>query len=887
MTADPPNTFDRRDKFTELRQKAKTILERIGSEAPNPQYSDIPHLMEELSVYHIELELQNDELRQIRDRLEASQRYLTDLFVNAPIGYIVTTQAGIVRDVNIIAAELFELRRTAIRGLRFSSLIPHHDYIVYDKCYTRLLKEERPQTAEIRFRRKEGALFWARTDLKLVENPADGEILILYSLLDITREKEQEFALRTVNERLETEVKQRTRELSLVNSRLLTEIEERKGIENELRESEEKFRQLAESIDDVFWLREADETHRLIYISPSYERIWGKSPKSLYEEPHAYFEAIHPDDRPRIQAFIETDEFIHRGHFDETYRIIRPDGEIRWIHARSFPVLNLDGTFNRRAGIARDVTDLKRAESEMKRAMETAEKANQAKSDFLANMSHEIRTPISGITGLTELVLDTEITPEQREYMNLIRESTGSLLNIVNDILDFSKIEAGKLKLKREEFRLEPLLRQVIGLFAIQADRKGIRLSTRIENEVPAVFYGDGDRLGQILRNLVSNAVKFTDRGEIEVIVECPPDARFHENGKRLVKPCFSVTDTGVGIPPEKRASLFQSFSQGDDSTSKQYGGTGLGLSISKQLVEMMGGEIDMDSKPGEGSRFFFSVILEYADTETEHPKPAGSPPDVTNLVDGALNILLAEDNKINQRFISRILEKGGHTVVIAENGKEVLELLSAAVFDVVLMDIQMPEMDGIETTRIIRSSSESGGTPHVPIIALTAYAMKGDRERLLAAGMDDYISKPVDMLTLFQTIGRLTATSGKTGSTKSAEDATSVTALQEALARFNGDTRDMSAYVEMFRSEIPPMIQRMDRALSAPDLPSAAQTAHTLVNALGIIQSPAAVRTARKLENALRTGNLTEARALAHDLSGRIDVILRELELYTDPGSA
>ena len=518
--------------------------------------------------------------------------------------------------------------------------------------------------------------------------------------------------------------------LNLVSTRLLTQ-------NNDL--SNQKF-----ALDQHAIVSITDLNGSITYANDRFCEISGYAREELIGENHRIVKSgFHPP-----ELYSELWHTITQGHvWHGEVKNRKKNGEPYWVAATIVPLLGPDGLPMQYVGIRTDITIAKELEQSLLVARAAAETANQAKGDFLANMSHEIRTPMNGVIGMTELALDTQLDATQRNYLDTVKSSAHALLVILNDILDFSKIEAGKLDIEQVSFNLSQVLADALTGIEARTAKKGLTLTRLIPADVAARMVGDSGRIRQVLTNLCDNAIKFTQQGGVTVRVQA------QDLGADGYEVEIAVSDTGVGIPADKQQLIFAAFSQADSSTTRQFGGTGLGLTISSRLVGLMGGRIWVESTVGQGSTFHFTVRLGQS-TETNMPTTplpqaahADTPPQ------RPLRVLLVEDHAINQLLATSLLKKWGHTVVLARDGQEAVDLFPSAAWDIVLMDMQMPVMGGLEATVLIRAQEPPDR--RTPIIAVTANAMETDREACLHAGMDDFLSKPIHAAALQTLLAR------------------------------------------------------------------------------------------------------------------------------------
>jgi PAS domain S-box-containing protein len=519
------------------------------------------------------------------------------------------------------------------------------------------------------------------------------------------------------------------------------DITERRCLEKELQVSEERFNLAIWGMNDGVW--DWNLLTNKLYMDTRYKSMLGCRDEELGDSPEAWLSRVHPDDRERATSVLTKYLAGETTQYRNVFRMRHKDGSYRWILSRGAALRDSSGNPYRMVGAHTDITEQKELEERLRQAIERAEAANRAKSEFLANMSHEIRTPMNAVVGLANILSITKpLSDKQREFINALQLSAQSLLALINDLLDITKIESRTVDFEHIVFHFSELIGEIFSVFSVQARQKGIVLRYEETPEGMQSFLGDPLRIKQIVTNLISNAIKFTQQGSVRVRITTSPHAESHRSYVHI-----SVKDTGIGIPEDKQEQIFEKFTQADMSITRQFGGTGLGLAISKSLAELMEGGITLKSEPGAGSEFILHLPLERVAEQRVIPFPAKKAPAAPRCSAAAKKrkVLLAEDHNANVLVATTLLENLGYTCDVARNGQEALAKVRAAhdAYLAVLMDVQMPEMDGYKATRLIREEESSHHSAHIPIIGITAHVLSGDRDKCLQSGMDDYIAKP------------------------------------------------------------------------------------------------------------------------------------------------
>ena len=632
----------------------------------------------------------------------------------------------------------------------------------------------------------------------------------------------------------------------------------------------------AGSLDGIwYWDVERQDQE---WMSPRFKELFGYRDDEISNTSEWWMANIFPEDRD-----VALDNFAKHladpNHpYDQIVRYRHRDGSSVWVRCRGLAVRNERGEPIRLLGCHTDVTALKRAEEDLQRqaaelrdARDAAERANQAKSIFLANVSHEIRTPFNAVIGTTELLGDTGLTPVQHEHLDAIRESAEALLDIINDILDFSKIEAGKLVSEQVPFRLRDRLENLVKSLAPRLHGRPVAMVSDVAPDAPDALVGDARLLRQVLANLLSNAIKFTARGEIVLHV------RRQELTDDAVTLEFAVADTGIGIPQDKQRVIFEEFVQADASTTRQYGGTGLGLAIASRLAGVLGGSIGLESEPNRGSTFHFTARFGLGaaggvETRRDREPIVGLRP---------LRVLLVEDSVANQRVATGMLERVKHTVRVVTDGAAAVEACAAERFDVVLMDLQMPRMDGYEATRAIRRREQEQGAPRTPIVALTARASMGNEALCLSAGFDGYLPKPYRSRELLDAISaQVEGTEQAVAPAAPAGFSAPAARLDwdAALEAVDGDRELLGKVIDGFLGQQPALLAELRGALAAGDLPVVKRVAHTVGGSLRLFQGARVVALANDLEDRCRAGSSDTVEAAWRTLDPELAAVVVEL---------
>lgn len=658
---------------------------------------------------------------------------------------------------------------------------------------------------------------------------------------------------------------------------IIRDISKRKALEKQLNRTETEYKQLFEDTKDAIYI--SSKEGKFLDVNHAALDLLGYTKNEMLEMDILNLYA-HPEDRKNFIKNIEQRGAIN----DFEVQLIRKDGTIIDCLLSSSIRRNSEGHITGYQGIIRDITDLKKT-ADLKRAIAIAQRSAEMKSQFLANMSHEIRTPLNAIFGITNLLQSTSLTPQQSHYVDVIKSSTDHLLVLVNDILDLSKIEAGKLSLDPVEFSLDELISDLKDTVQFRLTNKNLTFLVKKDPHIPNFLLGDAVRLKQILLNLLSNAIKFTEEGHVKLFI------RLLEEKEHFVHLYFAVEDTGIGIPKDKQAIIFDSFTQGNDNTTRLFGGTGLGLAITKRLVEMQGGHITLRSEEGEGSTFSFT--LKFNTTTGEQYKLRKQRDSQYQIKDlGTMRILLVEDNKVNQFVTSETIQRwGSHmTIDVADNGESALKFLEENNYDIILMDVQMPVMDGHTATRKIRSEFPPPKSK-VPILAMTAFATAGEADRCIASGMDDYIPKPFNPKNLYNKIAELTNRLNENAPATPRQSVSHGPVPEEEPPIINlryldtlaqGDSSLRHQMLQVLIEESPDDLAQLQQYLKAKDWDRFAAAAHKFKSSATFIGNKALEKQLKSMELMARARkNLDAMPKMLEDVSDTFDkalVLIQEI---------
>jgi signal transduction histidine kinase/DNA-binding NarL/FixJ family response regulator len=628
-----------------------------------------------------------------------------------------------------------------------------------------------------------------------------------------------------------------------------------------------------------------------VLLGRRWDRMIGEAVEDRRWALNALEARVHPDDLPLVRQALKDALSGKADRYIAEHRVSTATG---WIWIESIGMVterDAAGAPSRLTGFNSDITARRTMHAEIEQARAQAEASNRAKSEFLANMSHEVRTPLNAVMGLTRLLHQSPLNEEQRQHLELIDNSATSLLALLNDVLDLSKIEAGKLVFEQVRFDVGRWVREAVALHRPAAAKKGLKIEIEIAEDVPWKVAGDPGRLRQVISNLVSNAVKFTDVGRIAVTARLAPNqGELRRDQLRLL---FTVRDTGIGVPQDKQAHIFEAFTQADASITRRYGGTGLGLAICARLVSMMGGSLNLLSRPGEGSTFRFTAVFEHAADEMS---VLTEPAPLEAMTLQGLHVLVAEDHAVNELLMRKLLTQMGCTFHVARNGEEAVRCWRERRFDLVLMDVQMPVLSGLDAVAQIRAvEAAEPRRGHTPVVALTAHAMAGDRERCLAAGMDSYVSKPVSPALLAQAIQEARAARREPGDDrdpgqlgiedlfKPEAELSPAVDLRQLARTLGGDLVVVREIALAMRSDMAVRREAIAAALRDGDATAGQEQVHALKGALASIGAQQAARQAKNVENAWRQGDWDTVRAAVDLLEREVERVDAALEEVVD----